>query len=201
MQRHLSRGTIAAAVLIAQLASPVASVHACSCVGMDPPTAIEVADLAIVGTVADAAPGGQDPDFGLSLVRYAFEVERASEQTGPIVEVSSHGDDMGASCGFSFGVGERWFVAAAEEAGSLRTTLCSGNLPIAGMSNADLAALEELLPFEPATEAPTPAAAPVEEPTVGGMQVPLAAALLVGLAAAAALAMVLFTAFRSRRPG
>lgn len=199
MHRFLSRGLIAAAILIAQLAAPVASVHACSCMGMDPATAIEVADLAIVGTVADAVPGGKDPNLGMTLVRYAFEVERASEQTGPIVEVSSHDDDMGASCGFSFAVGERWFVAAATEEGTLRTTLCSGNLPVDEMGGAQLQEIAGLLPFGPTSEAPTPAPAPVEAPTDGGVDFSLAAAVLIGVAATAALVLVMLLAMRGRR--
>jgi hypothetical protein len=200
MQRSLSRGLIAAALLIAMLAAPVASVHACSCVGMDVATAIEVADLAIVGTVADAVPGGQDPNLGMTLVRYAFEVERASEPTGPIVEVSSHDDDMGASCGFSFGVGEQWLVAATTDAGTLRTTLCSGNLLVEEMGGAQLEEVAGLLPFEPTSDAPTPAPARVPAPTVGGVEFPLAAAVVIGLAASVALALVLTIAMRGRRP-
>jgi len=199
MQRFLVRGLVAAALAIVTLAAPVVTVHACSCMQMDAAAAVDVADLAFVGTVVDAAPGGQDAALGISLVRYAFEVDRASRASGPIVEVAAHDDGGGASCGFTFGVGERWFVAATTEEGSLRSTLCSGNLQVEGLGDAEQAELANLLPFEPASDAPTAAAVPEATPTVAGMHIPIAAALLIGTAAAAVLALVMLLAFRRRR--
>lgn len=149
MHRRIARGVVAAAMAMAMLAAPVAIVNACSCVGFSTAEAVQFADLAFVGTVADAAPGGQDEVLGAQLVRYAFAVERASKTTGPIVEVVSHDDPGGASCGFSFGRGERWFVAATAEDGVLRSNLCSGNLPVEGLGDAEMAELVELLPIEP----------------------------------------------------
>ena len=151
MQRRVLRGMVAAGLAIATLAAPAATVHACSCVGFSTAEAVEFATIAFVGTVAERAPGGQDPMMGAPLVRYAFAVERASKETGAIVEVVSHDDPGGASCGFSFGEGERWFVAATAQDGLLRTSLCSGNAPIEGLGDADMAELVELLPVEPST--------------------------------------------------
>jgi len=200
MHGFLLRGLVAAALAVATLAVPVASVHACSCMGFTTADAVEAADLAFVGTVAATAPGGQDPMMGVPLVRYAFDVERASQQIGPVVEVSAHDDGGGASCGFTFGVGERWFVAAMSEGGGLRSNLCSGNLMLADIGDAEMAKLIELLPEQPVAATDSPPTAPPASPTDGNVATPIAAALLIGLAAAAALAVVLLMAFRRRRP-
>lgn len=202
MHQFLVRGLVAAALAVAIIAAPVATVHACSCGTLEPAAAIEFADLAFVGTVAASAQVGRDPVMGGPLVRYAFEVERASRATGPIVEVAAH-DDGGGSCGFTFGVGERWFVVATREDGSLRSNLCSGNLLIEGMSDAEATDLVELLPMEPVPPTLGPTAAPPGSPAPpadANVAMPISAALLIGLAAAAALALVMVLALRRGRP-
>ena len=189
MHRRFLRGMVAAGLAIATLAAPAATVRACSCVGFSTADAVESATIAFVGTVAERAPGGQDPMLGAPLVRYAFAVERASKATGPIVEVVSHDDPGGASCGFSFGQGERWFVAATAQDGLLRTSLCSGNAPIEGLGNAEVAELVELLPVEP-----SPADVPSGD---GGMSIP--APLLVALIGVGVLVAGSAWAFRRGR--
>ena len=190
MHRLLLRSAVATSLAIAILAAPAATVHACSCAQLSGAESVEFGDLAFIGTVTNAAPGGQDDMMGAPLVHYAFEVERASQETGPAVEVVSHDDPGGASCGFSFGVGERWFVAAATEGDLLRTNLCSGNRLADELDDAEMTALVKLLPIEPV---------PGEEP--GGaagfsIPVPLLAAIVgVGLLAAASA-----LAFRRDRP-
>lgn len=204
MHGFLLRGLVAAALAVVTIAVPVASVHACSCMGFTTADAVEAADLAFIGTVAATAPGGQDPMMGVPVVRYAFDVERASQEIGPVVEVSAHDDGGGASCGFTFAVGQRWFVAAMSEGGGLRSNLCSGNVMLADIGDADMAELIELLPEQPvaATDAATdaPPTAPPASPADANVATPIAAALLIGLAAAAALGVVLLMAFRRRRP-
>jgi hypothetical protein len=160
--------------------------------------AVAAADLAFVGTVTDAAPGGQDPAMGMALVRYAFEVERASEQVGPMMEVVSHDDPGGAACGFAFGVGERWFVASASEGGLLRTNLCSGNRLMDDLGSAEADELLALLPAEPVAQSPDPEPTP-ESPSASGIDGAVLAAVLVGLAAAASLAVVLVAGSRRGR--
>lgn len=199
MRRFVVRGLIAAALTVATLAAPVATVHACSCVGLTTPEAVEAADLAFVGTVADSIVTGQDPMLGVPLVRYAFEVERASQPTGSLVEVAAHDDGGGASCGFSFGVGERWLVAAHSEGGDLRSTLCSGNQMLADIGDAEMAQLIELLPMEPVPATPRPEPAPAAAASNAGVEAPILAGL-VGLAAAVALAAVMVVALRRGRP-
>lgn len=189
MHRRFLRGIVAAGLAVATLAAPGAIVHACSCVGFSTAEAVEAATIAFVGTVAGRAPGGHDPMLGAPLVRYAFAVERASKATGPTVEVVSHDDPGGASCGFSFGQGERWFVAAMAQDGLLRTSLCSGNAPIEGLGDADMAELVELLPVEP-----SPAAAPSGD---AGPSVP--APLLAALIGVSILAAGSAWAFRRGR--
>jgi hypothetical protein len=189
MPRRFVRGMAAAALAVAMLAAPAATVHACSCVGSSTADAVEFATIAFVGTVAERAPGGQDPMLGAPLVRYAFAVERASKATGPIVEVVSHDDPGGSSCGFSFGAGERWFVVAMAQDGMLRTSLCSGNLPIEGIGDADMAELVGLLPVEPV---------PAEQPS-GDAGISIPAPLLVALLVVGILATGSAWAFRRGR--
>ncbi len=198
MRRLLVRSTIAAALTISTLAAPAATVHACSCMTFSAAEAVAAADLAFVGTVSDAAPGGQDPAMGMALVRYAFEVERASEQVGPMMEVVSHDDPGGAACGFAFGVGERWFVASASEGGLLRTNLCSGNRLMDDLGPAEADELLALLPAEPVAQSPDPEPTP-ESPSASGIDGAVLAAVLVGLAAAASLAVVLVAGSRRGR--
>jgi len=191
MHRRFLRGMVAAGLAVATLAAPVATVHACSCVGFSTAEAVEFATIAFVGTVAERAPAGQDPMLGAPLVRYAFAVERASKQTGPVVEVVSHDDPGGSSCGFSFGQGERWFVAATAQDGLLQTSLCSGNAPIEGLGDAQLAELVGLLPV-----APVPADVPSGD--VGpSLPVPLLIALI-GVGAVAAGSAWAFRRGRAR---
>ncbi|MDQ3688432.1 MAG: hypothetical protein M3406_00055 [Chloroflexota bacterium] len=205
MHRFLAHGFVAAALAVATLAVPLTSVHACSCVGFTAADAVEAADLAFVGTVADSTPAGKDPMMGGPLVRYAFEVERASQAVGPFVEVAAHDDGGGASCGFTFGIGERWFVAATMEGGSLRSHLCSGNLRMEDVGDAGMAELVDLLPMEPvaATSGPqtqVSAVAPTATAVGSMVDTPVVVALLIGLAAAAALVVVLFRATKVGRP-
>jgi len=189
MRRLCLRGLAAAALAVTMLAAPIATVSACSCVGFSLADSVDSADIAFIGTVVDSAPAGQDALMGVPLVRYAFELERASEASGPIVEVAAHDDGGGASCGFSFGDGERWFVAAATQDGVLRTTLCSGNRPAGDLAADEMAALVELLPVEPA---------PADEPRGdAGFSIP--APLLVALAGAGIVVAAAAWAFRRDR--
>ena len=185
----LLRAAAVAALTISTLAAPVATVHACSCMAFSVADAVQAASLALIGTVADSAPGGQDPVMGVPLVRYAFEVERASAATGPIVEVVSHDDPGGASCGFAFGAGERWFVAASTDGGLLRTTLCSGNRLIDDLGADEMRELVELLPIEPV---------PADVPEGGDLSIP--PPILVALIGAGILIGSAVWAFRRDRP-
>ena len=187
--RRFLRGIVAVGLAITMLAAPAATVHACSCVGFSTAEAVEFATIAFVGTVAERAPGGQDPMLGAPLVRYAFAVERASKATGPIVEVVSHDDPGGASCGFSFGEGERWFVAATAQDGLLRTSLCSGNMPIEGLGDAEVTELVARLPIEPS---------PAEVPS-GDARLSIPAPLVVALIGVGVLAAGSAWAFRRGR--
>ena len=200
MQRFLLHGLVAVSLAFAVSAAPLATVHACSCMMMQPAEAVAMADVAFIGTVTDSARGGQDPAMGMPLVRYGFDVDRASEQTGPTIEVAALNDGGGATCGFTFGANERWFVVASTDGGVLQSNLCSGNLMLDGMGDAELAALDELLPFEPTSAAPDPTPAPASPaaPTGGGPGLPIVATAIIAAGAAAALALVLL---RARRAG
>lgn len=131
------------------LGAPTASVYACQCAGTNGveqtvAQARQSGGVAFVGTVTDAVRGG---DVG--MIRYAFEVERASAETPALVAVESRDDPVGASCGFNFGLDERWFVVADRTASGLKTGLCSGNLRLKTGDQPDAEGLEKLLSFTP----------------------------------------------------
>lgn len=190
--RHMTRLLLAVVVALGLSAIPIATVQACSCaMPGSPAETVATADLAFVGTVVDTAPAPAAADGFGGMVRYAFEVERASAPTDATVEVRAVGGDGGASCGIEFGLGERWFVAAHRDAGSLQTNLCSGNLVADGMSAAELERLADVLSVVPAPID----ASPVEgEETEPSLLLPAAIAALATLA----LAGVLVVSFRGR---
>ena len=181
------RVVLAAVAAIGLGSVPVSVVLACSCMMPGTPEEVVAAsDLAFLGTVVDTAPAPPDPNGFGSTVRYAFQVERVSaEVEGDIVEVRALGGDGGASCGFEFGEGERWFVAAHRAEGGLETTLCSGNMLIEGMPDAEVERLADALPIRPT-------AAPASPPD--GFLPPVA--VLGAGAALLALVAVAFLAFR-----
>lgn len=169
---------------------PISVVLACSC--MMPGTPAETvagSDLAFVGTVVDIAPGPADPGGFGQMVSYAFRVERASADVdGDVVEVRALGGDGGASCGFEFGAGERWFVAAQRTEAGLETGLCSGNLLIEGLSDADSERVVDALPNRPAR--------PASSTPDAGISIPLAV-----LGAGGALLVIGAFAFMAFRRG
>jgi hypothetical protein len=182
----LVSGLIAAALALLASATPIATVYACSCAMPPTPAEIaEIAELAFVGTVVDSGPGPWT-DFG-SAVGYAFEVERASAIARAVLVVNAV--ESGASCGMTFGVGERWFVSAQTFEGTLSTGLCSGNVLTDTMAEAELDEVLAALPV-----------APVDTPTEGGASTasPILPIVMGGLGLLA-LAAVMFVAFR-RQP-
>ena len=175
---------LAAVLSLATMAMPLAFAAACSCAMLGgPEESIATADMAFVGTAVETAPGAGAPgvDIGMGTVRYAFEVERASVATDAVVEVQALDDPGGAACGFSFGMGERWLVMAHRQEGAMHTNLCSGNLLLTQLDEAELERVMSALPVtpEPAPEAasdPAPPAA-ILPAVIGG----LAALALVGV--------------------
>ena len=172
---------------------PLGTVHACSCaMPGGPAEVVASADVVFVGTVADtaAAPGETGP-----MIRHAFAVERASAETESLIEVQSLDDPGGAACGITFGVGERWLVAAYRDGATLQTNLCSGNQRTDEMPPAELAAYEELLSSVPEPADPSPQEVP------GGVSpalVATAVAAVAGLALAAVLVVVIRAGRRHR---
>ena len=155
---------VAALILALGLAwSPSAVVQACSCANVGGPVEVALAAaadpqvVAFTGRVVDARAAG-DGAFGGPVVAYSFEVDRASKPLGSLIEVNALDDPGGASCGFTFGVGEEWFVAAYAQDGALETNLCSGNVPTQQLDAASRARLAEALP-----ELPDPVSAPVRQ--------------------------------------
>jgi len=159
MRRFLVRGLVAAALAVAMLSAPVASVRACSCMEFTLEGAIAAADIAFVGVLTDpkAAPelGGFEP------ITWRFEMERANRAVnGSIIEVSAPAND-GANCGVGFGVDERWLVMASRSDGVLlNSSSCAGNVPIDNADPFVVAQIEALVPAIDAAAAAEPAASP-----------------------------------------
>lgn len=183
----MTRWLIGAALALGVSMVPIQAVQACSC-AMPGGVAdtIARADVAFLGTVVDAAPGPAAPDGFGQTIRYAFDVERASVSTEAVIEVQALDDPGGAACGFAFGIGERWFVAAHREGQALQTNLCSGNLAADGMPPDELAAASELLAAQPES---------VPDPADDGTPAPVLL-LTVGAAAVIGLATIMIVAFR-----
>lgn len=167
---------------------PISVALACSCMMPGTPAeAVAASDLAFVGTVVDITPVPDDPRGFGPTVRYAFRIERASADVdGDVVEVRALGGDGGASCGFEFGAGERWFVGAQRTAAGLETGLCSGNLLIEELSDADFERVVDALPNRPMLSASSTLDA--------GISIPPAA--LVAGGALVAIGAIAFVAFR-----
>jgi hypothetical protein len=143
-------------------AVPLATVQACSCAMIGGPEEIAAqaardGSVAFIGTVVDAAPAPADPDGFGQVVGYAFEVEHASVPiSASLIEVRALDDGGGASCGFTFGIGESWFVSAYEQDGALHTGLCGGNTRMTELAPDSVDRLREmLLPVTPTVDAPT----------------------------------------------
>ena len=155
----LLRVLAATGLAIGLLVAPAATVYACSCASLGEPVDIAKqaaagADLAFIGTVVDSAPGPADPNGFGPTVTYAFAVERATARVPEVIEVRAL-DASGSSCGFAFGLDERWFVTTYEQQGGLQTDLCSGNRELETLDAFERNQLSALLSLEP-TAIPAP---------------------------------------------
>ncbi len=150
----IARVLAALVLAIGLSAVPLSIARACSCMDPGGPAQIiEAAELAFIGTVVNAEEVGDGPfGPGAPMVRYAFDVERASAPiSSDVVHVEALDDGGGASCGFTFGVGERWFVSAAAAPGdaALTTWLCNGNIRMDQLGADGADEVLALLPVEP----------------------------------------------------
>ena len=148
---------------VASLLAPTASVLACSCAGGGSVAAtLGGNELVLLGTVVGAAeaPVG---DMGQQMA-YAVDVERSSQPVAATVEVRATFGDGGASCGFEFGVGQRWFIGAFEQDGVLQTNLCSGNALADELPDADVDEIVAMLPAEQESAPSAPMEATPEIP-------------------------------------
>jgi hypothetical protein len=191
--RRVARAVLVLALVIVGGTVPVSRVAACSCAGFGEPKEVVAAhDVTCIGTVVDSVPGARD-EFG-EAVLYAFDVDRASAPTDALLVVRA--GVSGASCGITFGMGERWLVSAHRQGAELETGLCSNNQFAGDIPADDMAAFRQLLP----NLAPEPAETATET-SPSDASIPLAA----GVAALAvlALAAISMLAFRAggRRPG
>lgn len=194
-ERHSGKMRLLLALTFAiGLASlPVAQVAACSCAMSTPEQAAGFADAVFAGTVVNESPVGADTGrdaaiaatvplpmpFGQSI--YTFEVDGVAKgQVGAGIDVLAGGD--GASCGMSFGTGERWLVFTTWDGAMHTTGLCSGNVAL-----------------EAGAEAPLPLTAPDESlAATEEAEIPVTALALLGIIGL--VAAVSFVAFRRERP-
>jgi hypothetical protein len=189
--RHRIAALAALALALGMAWAPVGVVHACSCAGVGGPVDVALAasrepqNVALIGRVVDAraAPDGA---FGGPMVAYSIEVERASEPVPSVLQVRALDDGGGAACGFTFGIGEEWFVSAYPQDGTLHTGLCNGNARTDELDPAERARLAEALPDLPPADAATSES---EDPPWS---------LLLAVAAALAVGTVAVIAFRAR---
>ena len=188
------RFLLALAAAFALAAFPVEQVAACSCAQTSVEEAAASAQAVFAGTVVDERPVGRDdgpiravaataPMPGvLGAVIYTFKVDGVAKgEVGAQIELLGGGD--GASCGMSFGVGERWLVFASWDGAMHTTSLCAGNLLLA-----------------PDEAPPLPMSAPGVEGAVpeAPIQIPWTALGL--LAAIGVVLTASWFAFRSERP-
>lgn len=184
MNRRLLRASLAllAGWLLASV--PATGVLACSCMQLSISEALGFADVAFIGTAAEAeAPPPQPGDVlpNVDRVRYGFEVERVfkgEEVDARIVIITTTAD--GASCGTSFAIGERWLVFANVTDGELWTGLCSGTAPLLD-PEAEQAVLDEL--GSPIAQPAAPSEGTQSEPPVALVAVLAAVALVAAISA------------------
>lgn len=168
---------------------PTAQVAACSCAMSSPEQAVEFADAVFAGTVLGESPVGAGGAIAATVpmplpfgqLIYTFDVDGVAKgEVGSMVDVLAGGD--GASCGMSFGTGERWLVFTTWDGAMLTTGLCSGNVAL-----------------EAGAEAPLPLISPAENlaQTDGG-GIPVAALALIAIIGV--VVAVSIVAFRRERP-
>ncbi|HJP71942.1 MAG TPA: hypothetical protein VJ975_09505 [Candidatus Limnocylindria bacterium] len=185
------RFLLALAAAFAFAALPIEQVAACSCAQLSVEEAAANAQVVFAGTVADEQPvaRGDGPIKAiaatapmpgqLGAVLYTFKVDGVAKgDVGDQIELLGGGD--GASCGMSFGLGERWLVFASWDGAVHSTSLCSGNLLLA-----------------PDEEPPLPLSAPGGEaaPPDAPIQIPWTALGVLG--AVAVVLVASWFAFRS----
>lgn len=185
---------LALAAALAIAAVPLERAAACSCAQMSVEEAAANAQAVFAGTVVDERPVGRDdgplravaatapmPGFPGQVI-YTFKVDGVAKgDVGPRVELLGGGD--GASCGMSFGVGERWMVFASWDGAMHSTSLCAGNLLLA-----------------PDEEPPLPMSAPTGEPVAPDAPFEVPWTALGVLAAVAVVIGASWFAFRPERP-
>jgi hypothetical protein len=153
--RHMRlRAALGLLLALGLLAAPVSVVLACSCAFLGGPVdmarqAIADAEVAFIGTVVGTEPAPPDPAGFGPMVRYAFAVERATVPVDDLIEVRALDDGGGASCGFTFGINETWFVTTDQQDGVLHSGLCHGNLELEALADVDRDRIAAMLTAQP----------------------------------------------------
>lgn len=182
---------LALAMAIGLASLPVQQAFACSCAELPMEESAAMADAVFSGTVIDQQPVGLEPvgalaatkpmpGGGVGQIIYTFAVDGVAKgEVASEAQVLGGGD--GASCGMSFGMGERWLVFAMWDGAVHATGLCSGNMPLGADE-------------DPPLPLSTPIAGEVEPP----MEIPWTAVAV--LLAIAVVAGVSAFAFRRSSP-
>lgn len=115
---------LAAALALTLVAAPRAL--ACSCTQPGPPAVeLENADAVFSGRVLSVEPIGDRGAYRRLAVRFALAAAWKGVPEGDEVTVTTSAD--GATCGYSFEVGEEYLVYAHGDPGDLSTGLCTRN--------------------------------------------------------------------------
>jgi hypothetical protein len=153
---------IALAMAVGIATVPVQQAFACDCMQTTVEDATAFADAVFAGTVVGQEPVGGEPVGALAATApmpgamgesiYTFAVDGVAKgEVATEAQVLSGGDE--ASCGMSFGMGERWLVFTTWDGAIHRTGLCNGNMPLGPDEDPPLAliaptASEASAPFE-----------------------------------------------------
>jgi hypothetical protein len=114
------RCAIVAGSLVVLIVLSAFPAHACSCVQLDPRTALRSADAAFVGTLVSRKTGL----LGLGSTTFTFRVEQVVKgELADRVDVES--SSSGASCGLEVALGQRIGSLLYREANGWTSSLCS----------------------------------------------------------------------------
>lgn len=181
MSRYLKTLSISIVLLLGTLLPSLlnpAPAYGCSCAAQGGVTEkLSQSQAVFLGKAVSKDTLARKVDFG-RLRGYTFEVQKVWKGSlGPKQLVYSIDGDS-ASCGFSFSQRQTYLIYAnADQDGTLRTSLCSGNLKET-QAQAEIAELNQLAQPAPPTPLPPKEQGPLTQIAIG-----LAAVIMIAAAA------------------